>query len=77
MKQTFIVGIDTEYKDFNEWIEEHDKQIRADVIEEALSKVRNLVNTECNPSCECQPDCLYLAALGDAVGILNQLKEQK
>ena len=55
---------------------EHDKVIRAEVIDEALSKVRNLVNIECNPNCECQPDCLYLEAIGDTVEILKQLKER-
>lgn len=42
-----------------------------EAIEEAIRKVRNLINTECNPSCECQSDCLYLEAIGDVIKILK------
>lgn len=39
MKQTFIVGIDTDHTDFNDWLDEHDKQISANVIDKVRTEL--------------------------------------
>ena len=36
MKQTFIVGIETNHKSFNSWIAEHDKTVREKALDDAI-----------------------------------------
>lgn len=41
MKQTFIVGVETEKKYFSEWIEEHDKEMYNKALEDVKRYIRN------------------------------------
>ena len=34
MKQTFIVGIETNHKNFNDWITEHDNEVKSKALDE-------------------------------------------
>lgn len=36
MKQTFIVGIETNHKNFNDWMAEHDNEVRNKAIDDAI-----------------------------------------
>lgn len=39
MKKTFIVVVETDKKDFNAWIEEHDKEIYSKALDDVLKCV--------------------------------------
>ncbi len=41
-KQTFIVGVDTDKATFDDWIREHDKEVRAEAIKQM--NILGLVN---------------------------------
>lgn len=47
MKQTFIVGVETDKTDFNDWIEEHDEQIRANERAKTLIEIIDFIKYEC------------------------------
>lgn len=50
--------IKTDYKSFDEWLENHDKQIRDEVIDEYVQKFNS-----CNPSKKCRDkDCFECVA---------------
>lgn len=68
-KQTFIVGIDTECKDFNEWIEEHDRRLRREALEEVWERLQK-------EEIECEKLMLVPSWLS-TVRIVKELKECK
>ena len=77
-KQTFIVGIPTKFKTFDEWIEEHDRQARAD---ERAKVIENYcwLKCKCNgKGCVGTPDeCFVVTTLEcDKLTIAEQIGEK-
>lgn len=73
--QTFIVGINTDRAIFEEWIDEHDKQIREDVIDEVFESLVDEIS-ETEHHIETEDGDTYGLTSNELCGCIERVKQR-